>query len=755
MKWLRRISLGLIILMVAALVLLFIFISPVVKYLVERYGKEYTGREITMNSLFLNILSGSISIHGLKIMEANDKDVFFTCGYFESSINIKKALKGSYQINKLKLVAPQLSIYQNGNSFNFDDVIKRFLSADTSKKDPAAPPLQYWVRNIEIDSGYINYNNIPINHHAELKKLNFSCPQLSYDDPNGKFHLDVEIGTGGTITTDLAMNMNSLDFNMLLDVSRFNLSYYYAPLRSFMRVNSVQGFLNSKLLLTGNFSEAGAVATSGSLSLDDLSIKDSSNTEFTSLHQLKIRIDSLNVKHNIFNFRSVVLDQPYFKFDLYTNGDNVSRMLIGADSSVPAQPDSAVSTYDYSNAFTLVASYVKDIAANYIVSNYSADSIIIRNGHFIYDDYTLDDPFRYDVSQVNVVSGKINSQNERIVLSANSVINQKGKLVAAFSVSPDFKDMDIGYTISDIRVTDFNPYSKYYVATPFFDGVLTYECSSAIRDSELKSSNKINIENMEAGKKITKTPVYELPVRLAVSLLKDVHGDIHLDVPVEGNLKDPDYKLGKVIWQVVTNILVKAASAPIHLIANMVGGNEEEMKEMEFSYLQNDFTSQQLKTLDVISKVLEAKPEMYVQLVQLTDTMLEEETMALFNAKKKYYFANVIHQQKDSLSQTDLDAIHSISNKDSLFNQYLDAQLNVKNTDLISTQQKCIQLYGAAALDQQQHAMMEKRNSVLLNHLVHEKNIAAGRIKISNNHDSGMSSGLVNPKYLISYAVDE
>ena len=53
-----------------------------------------------------------------------------------------------------------------------------------------------------------------------------------------------------------------------------------------------------------------------------------------------------------------------------------------------------------------MASYVKEIAAIYNVSNYSADSFVIHNGHFIYDDFTINDPFHYDLDSLNLFSRK-------------------------------------------------------------------------------------------------------------------------------------------------------------------------------------------------------------------------------------------------------------------------------------------------------------------------------------------------------------
>jgi hypothetical protein len=64
-------------------------------------------------------------------------------------------------------------------------------------------------------------------------------------------------------------------------------------------------------------------------------------------------------------------------------------------------------------------------------------------------------------------------------------------------------------------------------------------------------------------------------LKLAVALLKDRHGVIDLDLPVTGSLDDPKFRLGPVIWKVVTNLLVKIVTAPFALLGSLFGGGPD------------------------------------------------------------------------------------------------------------------------------------------------------------------------------------
>ena len=70
------------------------------------------------------------------------------------------------------------------------------------------------------------------------------------------------------------------------------------------------------------------------------------------------------------------------------------------------------------------------------------------------------------------------------------------------------------------------------------------------------------------------TKAVNLPLKLAVALLSDANGVIDLDFVVEGDLNDPEFKFGGIIWKVLKNIIAKTVGSPLTLLAGLVGGGE-------------------------------------------------------------------------------------------------------------------------------------------------------------------------------------
>lgn len=90
------------------------------------------------------------------------------------------------------------------------------------------------------------------------------------------------------------------------------------------------------------------------------------------------------------------------------------------------------------------------------------------------------------------------------------------------------------------------------------------------------------IENVEIGEK--QGGLHELPLKFAIFLLKDREGVIDLDVPVSGDLKDPEVNIGKIAWNTLKNLIVKTLAAPYDWLAKLVGVDPKDIQTIEFAY---------------------------------------------------------------------------------------------------------------------------------------------------------------------------
>lgn len=739
------------------LLALFLAISPITKYVIEKNSVEWTGRKITMNSLFINLWKWTVTVKDLKVYENNSNKVFFSAGKIFTDINALPILKGEYQINTIQVSSPNMLIEQNGERFNYDDLVARFTAVDTTKKESEKPsePTKYRVEKIEITGGTITYRDKVLNNEIALQHFKLGCPLLVWNSHLLKAATAFTFKSGGKADGRITLNLDSLSYKLSANIQELDLKLLKPYLKDYVKTSYFGGLLSSKLLIKGDFDTPEAVALKGNISLADFRMDDEAKVTVASWKDFAIAIDSLDVAGNIYNFGEISLSNPYLLFEYYEKSDNFTNLMVPS-GTVASDTAAAVDEIDYSNPFTIMVGYIREISKDYVISNYTARDVVMHGGHIVYRDYTLEDKFVYDLENLEMSSGRIDSKSDSITLDMSCLANRSGLLKAHLAFDPrDYMNMSVNYSIDKMRISDFNPYSKFYVAHAFVEGLLFYQSTNTIHSGQLQSTNIMSIKKIEVTKKIKGVGLYELPLRLAIAILRDRKGNIDLNIPVEGDLKDPTYKLGKVIWQIVKNLVVKAATAPFRLLAAAFGGNEEDLKYIRFEYLQKQFGPRQMKSLDLLGKALAEKPELKVSLVQVASHDNEKELLALSLVKGIYYKKKILPATKDSLDAKDLEAISMIANKDSLFNVWLNQQLLPDDVSGLPSQLKCRKLLGEQVLDQEVDKLLAARNKLVMDYLVNEKQIDPTRIKITNTSDEKSAEFESTPRFTVEFVVDE
>jgi hypothetical protein len=88
-------------------------------------------------------------------------------------------------------------------------------------------------------------------------------------------------------------------------------------------------------------------------------------------------------------------------------------------------------------------------------------------------------------------------------------------------------------------------FSDRYIK-PSFSGLLT-DIGGKISGLSSEAQNSVTLKQLIFGEKVDSPEATTLPVRFAVSLLKDRQGEIKLNVPVSGSLMIPNSACGKAL----------------------------------------------------------------------------------------------------------------------------------------------------------------------------------------------------------------
>lgn len=154
----------------------------------------------------------------------------------------------------------------------------------------------------------------------------------------------------------------------------------------------------------------------------------------------------------------------------------------------------------------------------------------------------------------------------------------------AGTLNPLQKEAYSELTVSSqgVDLSPLGPYSGRFLGYGIQKGKLDLDLRYKIENRTLEATNVVKVNQFTLGDKTDSPDATKIPVRLALALLQDKDGVILLDVPIEGDLDDPDFHLGKVIWHTVLNVLVKVATSPFKALAALAGGDKADLSMAEF-----------------------------------------------------------------------------------------------------------------------------------------------------------------------------
>jgi hypothetical protein len=169
--------------------------------------------------------------------------------------------------------------------------------------------------------------------------------------------------------------------------------------------------------------------------------------------------------------------------------------------------------------------------------------------------------------------------------------------------------VDIKAKADAIELTGLSPYTTKYTGYPIIKGTLTLDVHYLLDTGKLTADNHIFIDQLTFGDHVDSPDATNLPIRLAVSLLKNSKGQIDVRVPISGSLSDPQFSIGAIVLGAFMNLIVKAATAPFSLIASAFGsvtggGAQQDLGYIEFKPGYSTLTTESQQKLDTIAKAL-------------------------------------------------------------------------------------------------------------------------------------------------------
>ncbi len=604
------------------LVLLGLILLPgIVKRYAISHSAELIGRSIELNTLKVNYLGGKIRITDFVMYEENQKDAFISFDTLMVDLKPLRLIKNEFIMQQFYLSGLNTFVIQEDTIFNFSDLItyhsRKPGEADKEVKDTANnEAFKYELSEIIIRKSHFSFENRNIGDTLQIQDLSFFIPYLGWNqEDRSDARIRFLLQKDGYIEAAIQIHPVQGDFDLSLVINSLNLAGIRNYAKELAEIGSLKGVFNTRLDIAGNYNMPEQSVVSGMVEIRDLYLEDRNKKQFLGAESIRTRIGELDPHNSSFQIDSLTISKPYIYFELKDSTNNFFEIL----GYAPASADSVESPDTDKESIS-----TDSLGQIY----YAVQTFIVEEGRVDFTDLTSDQDFNYALSDVEVNSEGIESTADWVSIYASMLLNNRGRLVAETSFNPlNTKELVLDYTITDFQLSDLHIYSTHFVGFPIVYGEMYYKGHTEIKNYELISDNKLILDQVTLGEK--RGGLLDLPLKFALFILKDRNGVIDLDIPVRGDTKDPQVRVGTIVWNTLKNLIIKTAMAPFDFLAGMVGVDPKDIESIEYAYLDTTLTDGRQKQLDMLLELEQIKEGLEIELLYFNDLDLEKKQIAL------------------------------------------------------------------------------------------------------------------------------
>ncbi|MBK5479350.1 DUF748 domain-containing protein [Pseudomonas fluorescens] len=478
-------------------------------------------------------------------------------------------------------------------------------TADSPKPEPAAPskPWQVLLKDVQLRNYQVHLADRQVKPAVALELGPLNVDMQNFDSLNqSPFTLKVDSGLGkqGKIQATGEVNLNPISAKLKVNTQDIDLRVAQSYISPFIRLELRSGMLGSNLDVNLKSADPLKLQVTGRAQVDQLHTLDTLKTrDFVKWQRLVL--EGVNYQHGeSLSIDKVNLLQPYARFMI--NDDrttNVDDLLIPQPANSGAKSAAKPASKD------------KPLGIH-------VGQIAINDGSANFADFSLTPNFATAIQQLNGQIGTIDSRQAKPAsVDIKGKVDRYAPVTIKGSVNPfdPMAALDIATSFKRVELTTLTPYSGKFAGFRIRKGRLNLDLHYVITKGQLKAENKVVVEQLQLGEKVDSADAVDLPIRLAIALLKDSDGKISIELPVTGDLNNPQFSVMPIVWQTLRNLVVRAATAPFKFIGGLItGGGSEDLGNVSFAAGSSELSKDAEGALNTLAKALKERPTLRLEI---------------------------------------------------------------------------------------------------------------------------------------------
>jgi uncharacterized protein involved in outer membrane biogenesis len=491
-------------------------------------------------------------------------------------------------------------------------------SNGASPKPKDEKPWKVWLKDITMKDHSVDFEDrtLPTPAHVEVRALTVKTRDVRIPITKAlPLEVGMQLNETGIIRVNGSVLPNPFQADVDLVLKDIAIRPFQPYFEKFALIDVQSGTVNldGAMHLATEHPNSPLISYEGNASVERLNVADRdqgdevASLQLLSLNKIHVTIDPTSV-----SITEVGLQQPMVHLVVQQDGGfNLGKLAVASPSEASTDEKSVEPQTVKSPPVSATIGVLK-----------------LAKAAATFEDNSVQPPVLTGLSDVTgKIKGLSSKQLARAEVNLTGRVGKVAPLKIAGTINPLTEDAftDLTITLGGMDLTAESPYCGKYVGYRLLKGNLSLDLKYKVSQKQLEAENKVLIDQLTFGEKVDSPDATSLPVPLAVALLTDRKGRIDIDLPIRGDLKDPDFKYGKVVLSTLLNLLTKIVASPFTLMGKFIpdGGAEEDLQFIAFHPGSATVLHEELKKFEALAKGLEERPGLRLDITGTADPALD------------------------------------------------------------------------------------------------------------------------------------
>jgi len=442
------------------------------------------------------------------------------------------------------------------------------------------------------------------------------------------FKTDLKVTQGGSVNVSGQVSQVGDIADARAKITGINLKPLGPALSKFMFLELESGNISASARLKYHSTKSGPqLHANGSVSVNQLLLNEEDTGErFLEWKEMSVDGLKFGLSPDLLKIEEVRLLEPGAKVVIFKDRSvNLAKVLkssdaVGDETATHREQTPAVVPSKEQTLFPV-----------------NIERILVDKGVVDFADFSLVLPFATHVTDFRGGATGISSDPaSRTMVKLEGKVDEYGFTTVEGGLSPfapkTFTDLTVSF--QNVEMKPLSPYSATFAGRKIASGTLNLKLGYKIQNSELLGDNEVVLEKFTLGERVEAPNAIYLPLDLAIALLTDTEGKINVAVPVTGNVDNPEFKYGRVIWKALVNLITKVITAPFRALGALLGDKGEQMDAISFQPGKDRLLPPELKKLKKVVEALEKRPQLRIVIQGRYDPKIDGEALRTERVKR-------------------------------------------------------------------------------------------------------------------------